>query len=98
MNKDKPYDFPPILWHKNIHRTLDIMWENLTLLHYDFYQKSFMFDRCVEKHKDIIRKFFADKHVYSYVKNVVDPVKGPCSWLVLIALSERFSKYKRMLT
>ena len=59
MSKDKPYDFPPILWHKNIDRTLEIMWENLTLLHYDFYQKSFVFDRCVEEHKDIIRKFFA---------------------------------------
>lgn len=98
MNKDKPYDFPPILWHKNIDRTLEIMWENLTLLHYDFYQKSFVFDRCVEEHKDVIRKFFSEKQVYSYVKDVVDPVKGPCSWLVLIALSERFSKYKRIHT
>ena len=98
MSKDKPYDFPPILWHKNIDRTLEIMWENLTLLHYDFYQKSFVFDRCVEEHKDTIRKFFADKHVYSHVKDVIDPVKGPCSWLVLIALSERFSKYKRIHT
>jgi hypothetical protein len=94
MIKDKPYDFPPILWNKNIHRTLDTMWENLTLLHHDFYQKSFVFDRCVEEQKDIIREFFADKHVYSYVKDVVDPVKGPVSWLVLIAMSERFSKYK----
>ena len=96
MNKNKPYDFPPILWYKDIDKTLDNMWENLTLLHYDFYQKSFMFDRCVEEHKDKIRKFFNDKHVYSYVKDVVDPVKGPCSWLVLIALSERFNKYKRI--
>ncbi|NDG33259.1 hypothetical protein EB118_24730 [bacterium] len=85
---------PPILWHINLKRTLEIMWENLLIINQEFYQNSFMFDRCVESEKDFIRNFFDERDVYSYVVDVMDPVSGPVSRMVLIARPERFRTYK----
>lgn len=53
-----------------------------------------MFDRCVESEKDFIRNFFDERDVYSYVVDVMDPVSGPVSRMVLIARPERFRTYK----
>ncbi|NBS61470.1 MAG: hypothetical protein EBT26_05445 [Microbacteriaceae bacterium] len=85
---------PPIFWHINLKKTLEIMWENLLIITPEFYQKSFMFDRCVESEKDFIRDFFDKKDVYSYVVDEIDSVLGPVSRMVLIARPERFRTYK----
>ncbi|NDG30788.1 hypothetical protein EB118_12025 [bacterium] len=87
---DKP---PPILWHINLKKTLEIMWENLLIINREFYQMSFMFDRCVESEKDFIRNFFDERNVYSYVVDEIDPVSGPVSRMVLIARPDRFRTY-----
>lgn len=88
------FDGAPILWYVNLTKTLEIMWENLMIVNNEFYQNSFLFDRCVEKEKNYIKEFFDNKDVYSYVRDIQDPVMGPVSWMVLIARPTRFRTYK----
>ena len=85
---------PPILWNVNLKKTLDTLWENLMIITPEFYQKSFMFDRCVASEKDFIRNFFEEKDVHSYVVDEIDSVLGPVSRMVLIAGSKRIWSYK----
>lgn len=84
---------PMILWSESIQRTLHLLWSNIELTNPRFYQSSFKFDRPMAHEAEYIRKFFADKGVFAVVNNYRDPNVGDRSWLFLMALSERYSKY-----
>ena len=86
---------PLINWSGNIINTLISLWSNIEITTPRFYQRSFKFDRPVEHDAEVIRKFFSDRGVFAAVRNYSDPKVGDRSWLTIIALSDRYSKYKR---
>ena len=85
---------PLINWSGDIHTTLKNLWSNIEINTPRFYQKSFKFDRPTEHEAESIRQFFMDRGVFAAVRNYSDPNVGNRSWLTIIALSDRYSKYK----
>ena len=85
---------PMIHWSQDIQRTLNLLWSNIELTTPRFYQSSYKFDRPMAHEAEYIRKFFADRHVFAVVNNYSDPNVGDRSWLFLMALHGRYSKYK----
>lgn len=88
---------PLINWSGDIQTTLRDLWSNIEINTPRFYQKSYKFDRPVEHDADTIRQFFMERGVFAAVKNYSDPHVGNRSWLTIIALTERYSKYKSTL-
>ena len=93
---DEYVDGPIIFWHESIEKTLSLMWANLEVNYPRFYQKSFRFDRPLEHYSEYIRSFFEEKGVFAVCRNYTDPKVGDRSWLTILAMRERFSKYKPM--
>lgn len=85
---------PLINWSGDIQNTLRLLWSNIEQRNPRFYQQSFRFDRPTAEHADYIREFFAKHHVFAVVRDYSDPKVGERSWLFMMALSERYSKYK----
>ena len=85
---------PMIHWSDNIQRTLHLLWSNIELTNPHFYQSSFKFDRPMAHEAEYIRNFFNERHVFAVINNYSDPNVGDRSWLFLMALHERYSKYK----
>lgn len=85
---------PLINWSGDIHNTLRLLWSNIEQRNPRFYQMSYKFDRHVADQADLIREFFAQRHVFAVAKDYTDPKVGNRSSLFLMALSERYSKYK----
>lgn len=86
---------PLINWSGCVESTLKDLWSNIELTTPRFYQKSFKFDRQVEHDAGTIRDFFSERGVFATVGNYDDPHVGKRSWLTIIALSDRYTKYKR---
>lgn len=85
---------PMINWSGDIKSTLDHLWSNIELRTPRFYQQTMKFDRPMSDQVDYIRKYFAERGVFAVVQDYSDPKVGNRSSLFLMALSERYSKYK----
>lgn len=93
LTPDQLYEGDPVQWFNNITDTLNLLWSSIEHNKPRFYQVSYKFDRWVSEHKDQIRKFFDDRGVHVAVHDFEDPKVGRRSWMVLIAMQPRFSKY-----
>ena len=103
LNETYTKKWAPVLDHGDLapitdpyNRTLAVLWTGIEARTPRFYQKSFKFDRPVAHHGEIIRSFFDKQGVFATCRNYNDPKVGSRSWLTLIAMRERFSKYKPM--
>lgn len=85
---------PMINWSGSIQSTLDHLWSNIELRNPRFYQQTMKFDRHMKDQTDYIRNYFAERGVFAVVHDYSDPKVGDRSSLFLMALSERYSKYK----
>ena len=94
MTPDEYIVGPIIPWFESIEKTLTTYWSYIEQRTPRFYQQTYKFDRPVAEHADYIRKFFDDRGVFAVVKDYSDPKVGNRSWLTIIALNKRFSKYK----
>ena len=94
LTPDEMYPGDMILWQGSILSTLNLLWHTIETKHFRFYQKSFKFDRWMEDHKEFIREFFDKRGVHAVAMDYDDVVVGKRSWLVLIACSPRYNKYK----
>ncbi len=93
LTPDEMYTGSVIDWFGDIHNTLDLLWKKVETHTPRFYQQSHKFNRPVSEHAETIRDFFAKRGVHAVVGDYSDPKVGDRSWLVLIALRDRFAKY-----
>lgn len=93
LTPDELYTGTVADWFGDIHTTLDLLWKKIEARTPRFYQQSHKFNRPVSEHAETIRNFFAERGVHAVVGDYSDPKVGDRSWLVLIALRDRFAKY-----
>ena len=96
LTPDELYEGELVQWYGSMDKTLDLLWTSIEHHRPRFYQVSYKFDRWVKEHADQVRKYFDDRGVHATVYDFEDPKVGKRSWMVLIAMYPRYSKYKAL--